>query len=426
MASLSTDRRESTAGTQRDSKYWGSYVGFVRDTDDPERRGRVRFHCPAVMGNVDEPDSWLGWALPKMPLAGFDQGAFFVPPMPQDTQRDESDDSGSPLKQVAYWIEFQQGDPSYPIYTGGFWYAEGDIPLSTPLLADTDRGGDETLQAPTGSARVSTSKIVVDDETNTATTEADADVEEPVAGTQAAYPHNRLYKSPSGHVIEVDDTPQAERIKVYHRGGTYWEMNQSGSIITKVVGKNFSYVSEDDIKNVLGPSTEIYGNTRHVENKSQLHEIVRGERLTVVDKRDRYFNQAGFDRTVAGIYTLRAGQVSIESSSVLKLLAADAVNIGSQNVTMQGTQATIASATTEINSTSGVVLSGSLPATSATIPIYDSLTLNLTMLGALSTLTSTLSGPPNPATNAAGLLSFATALVTALGNSLTVHRVTKS
>lgn len=40
----------------------------------------------------------------------------------------------------------------------------------------------------------------------------------------AQYPFNKVFESERGHVIEIDDTPGAERIHIYHNAGHYTEM----------------------------------------------------------------------------------------------------------------------------------------------------------------------------------------------------------
>ena len=58
---------------------------------------------PDVLGET--PSSW---AMPCVPAAGIQAGCFIVPPI------------GSQV-----WVEFEQGDPDYPIWTGGFWGTGG-------------------------------------------------------------------------------------------------------------------------------------------------------------------------------------------------------------------------------------------------------------------------------------------------------------
>lgn len=56
---------------------------------------------------------------------------------------------------------------------------------------------------------------------------------EPLPAYNAKYPYNKVLRTESGHVIEVDDTPNFERIHVYHKSGSYIEINETGRIVTK-------------------------------------------------------------------------------------------------------------------------------------------------------------------------------------------------
>ena len=53
--------------------------------------------------------------------------------------------------------------------------------------------------------------------------------DEPESAYCAKYPYNHMIETESGHVFEMDDTPQRERIHMYHRAGTFVEIDQFGS-----------------------------------------------------------------------------------------------------------------------------------------------------------------------------------------------------
>lgn len=86
-------------------QFFGKYRGKVTSTKDPLHLGRVQVQVPSILG-----EGRLSWALPSTPYAGKDIGLFTVPP------------SGSNI-----WVEFEGGDPDYPIWSGCFW-GEGELP----------------------------------------------------------------------------------------------------------------------------------------------------------------------------------------------------------------------------------------------------------------------------------------------------------
>ena len=85
--------------------FFGKYRGQVAGNIDPMQLGRVQITCPAVLG-----DGRLGWAMPCVPYAGPGVGLFALPPV------------GANI-----WVEFEAGDPDYPIWSGCFW-GVGDVP----------------------------------------------------------------------------------------------------------------------------------------------------------------------------------------------------------------------------------------------------------------------------------------------------------
>jgi Type VI secretion system/phage-baseplate injector OB domain len=87
--------------------YLGKYKGFVRDVNDPEKRGRIRIYCPAVFGSRDDSSTWLDWALPCFPPGQF----------------------SLPKKGDGVWVEFECGDVDYPIWVG-LWLSQDDLPAS--------------------------------------------------------------------------------------------------------------------------------------------------------------------------------------------------------------------------------------------------------------------------------------------------------
>lgn len=93
--------------------FYGKFRGKVTDNRDPLLLGRVRVKAPDVYGDRES-----GWAMPAVPYAGNGVGLFLIPP------------TGASV-----WVEFEHGDPDYPIWTGCFW-APGEVP-ATPAVAET-------------------------------------------------------------------------------------------------------------------------------------------------------------------------------------------------------------------------------------------------------------------------------------------------
>jgi hypothetical protein len=81
----------------------------------------------------------------------------------------------------------------------------------------------------------------------------------------AKYPYNKTITTESGHVLELDDTPKAERIHVYHKSGSYIEIFPDGTIITKSVKDSTSVTINDHSISVIKGDLQIVSNEGKIE-----------------------------------------------------------------------------------------------------------------------------------------------------------------
>jgi hypothetical protein len=107
--------------------FYGKYRGTVRNNVDPLMTGRLLVEVPAIGGNA-----LSSWALPCLPGAGPNMGLFTVPPIG-----------------AGVWVEFERGDPDYPIWVGGF-YSEADVPVLARMVPPGTNGFTLQTQAGTG------------------------------------------------------------------------------------------------------------------------------------------------------------------------------------------------------------------------------------------------------------------------------------
>jgi uncharacterized protein involved in type VI secretion and phage assembly len=86
--------------------YFGKYRATVINNIDPMQIGRIQVMVPDVSALI--PSSW---AMPCLPMTGKQMGAYVIPQV------------GSGV-----WVEFEQGDPDFPIWVGGYWGIVAEVP----------------------------------------------------------------------------------------------------------------------------------------------------------------------------------------------------------------------------------------------------------------------------------------------------------
>ena len=109
------------SGAQR---HYGKFRGTVVNNVDPMQIGRLQVMVPDVSNIM-----LSSWAMPCVPVAGINMGMFTVP-----------------LIGAGVWIEFEQGDPDYPVWVGCFWGTSAEVPVLSRTVPPAVPG--ITLQTP--------------------------------------------------------------------------------------------------------------------------------------------------------------------------------------------------------------------------------------------------------------------------------------
>lgn len=77
-------------------------------------------------------------------------------------------------------------------------------------------------------------------------------IDQPRVPYNADYPFNKVYATESGHLMEFDDTPSSERVHIYHKSGTFTEVDVNGSQVNRVVGDAFAVYERNGTLYVKG------------------------------------------------------------------------------------------------------------------------------------------------------------------------------
>jgi hypothetical protein len=108
---------------------------------------------------------------------------------------------------------------------------------------------------------------------------------EPQTPYNTTYPNNKVTQSNSGHVTECDDTEGAERLHVYHRSGSFYELHPDGSQVVRIVkdnysitaGDNFLYVDGDINMSVSGNLNQHISGDHNIQVDGNKTEVVLGD-----------------------------------------------------------------------------------------------------------------------------------------------------
>ena len=264
----------------KDGFQW--FVGVVEDRNDPKTLGRLRVRC---LGYHTEdltklPTSDLPWAHVMNPI----------------TSATVSGIGQSPLGAVeGTWVVgfFTDGsDAQQPMIMGTL----PGVPAKLPTKDDTKGFQDVTNANYPKYLETDVNRLAVNEKTeddngdvsesnphNTLTIRrADRDLavgiaqidgifggvaqidpdldatfwDEPATEYNTTYPRNHVYESEGGHIREMDDTPGSERIHERHNSGSGYEIFPNGTKVTRVKGKNYNIVSDDEYCHIQGTARE--------------------------------------------------------------------------------------------------------------------------------------------------------------------------
>lgn len=180
------------------------FFGVVEDIDDPKQLGRVRIRIPHEHSDEINTDD-LPWATPMSPVTSANLVGVGSAPVGISI--------GS--RCIGFYIDGKQKQK--PMIIGTFPFI-GEGRESNHSLSKQARG--ERLEKETFDF-------------------------EPETQSKPEYPYNKVITTSRGHVIELDDTPGAERVHVYHRSGSYIEMNPDGSVVARTIGESFEIAVKD-------------------------------------------------------------------------------------------------------------------------------------------------------------------------------------
>ena len=309
------------------------FNGVVEDRNDPQKLGRLRVRCVGIhTDNKDDlPTSDLPWSQLIHPITSsgisglghspgfivegtwvfgyFRDGYAMQEPMVIGTL------PGKPVELAETSKGFYDPNGVYPKYKDE---------VDTNRLATNDSNNPHLglelrkLTRKTGVPTADFDAVPVEEHISTAIEASDSDTwNQPEIPYAAVYPFNHVFESESGHVMEIDDTKDNERLFTQHRTGTSQEIDKDGNQVNIIKGDHYNIVSgkrqaviEGNADLTIGGRHKIYINKDGQTNNH--YDIQVGPNASVniqIDKGDMnvVLKDGKLNTNVAGDYNMKIG-----------------------------------------------------------------------------------------------------------------------
>ena len=294
------------------------FIGVIEDNDDPRKEGRCKVRAFGVHGtNKDIAPEDLPWAI----VVQGDYNPNTIPKLNSWVFGMFLDGRGAQQPMVLGLIPTQMTEIMNPEVTGwgvipktqGEKTAEGSAPedIGQPQNHRLARGEyvDETYVTDQNTLRTRDMKIGGTERVWS----------EPPSAYDAEYGFNRVIHA-GKNSIEVDSTPGAERIMIYHKSGSFVQIDNKGVKTDKTISDKYEVNDRNQHVSVGGMSTvTIMGNS---------YVYVKGNKIEEIE--------GDLQQLVHGNHLLSVGQQStIQAGNQVQIRGADVkmeANIGTMSI----------------------------------------------------------------------------------------------
>ena len=288
------------------------FVGVIEGNIDPRLEGRVQVRAFGIHGTIHQiPSAELPWA-PVLngiipPLNAWVMGMFI-----------DGRDAQQPVvigvipTQMNVLVDPEQSGWGVIAQTNNHLLAQGSRPedFGQPTIPRLARGEyiEQTYVPAIEAAKEN--NIPVAGTTDTWS--------EPGSAYDAQYPFNKVIETAGGHSVELDDTPGAERIMVYHNSGSYIQIDMNGTTSDKAVGDRYQLTD---------------GN---------MHVFVGGSAKVTVEQDAHLLVGGNMFQEVMGDMNLSVhGNFDIASGGQINMYAADQIQISGTRIAASATTADV-------------------------------------------------------------------------------------
>lgn len=222
--------------SQFNSMTW--FMGVIEDINDPLVINRVRVRC--IGYHTDNKALLPTESLPWAPFLS-SPSAMSAPIVNQGDWV------------VGFFIDGEQAQQ--PVVLGSFYSIPADKPNPSKGFNDPKGKHPKHLNEGTnprharGDPGSPNENAVAYTRTTTVRavpTAASTKFSEPESAFAAIYPANHVMETDGGHCFELDDTPGAERIQLFHKRGTFFEFHPNGTTVYRTAKDNFQLIIDNN------------------------------------------------------------------------------------------------------------------------------------------------------------------------------------
>lgn len=136
---------------------------------------------------------------------------------------------------------------------------------------------------------------------------------QPIIPYNAKYPYNHVSETESGHVMEFDDSPGAERINLWHTKGTYTEIDANGTQVNRIVGDGFWILERDGNVHITGACNITIDGSANVYVQNDADIQVDGD-INLKCFNDVKAEVSGkFDLSIGEQFNIKAAEFNVET-----------------------------------------------------------------------------------------------------------------
>jgi predicted chitinase len=171
--------------------------------------------------------------------------------------------------------------------------------------------------------------------------------EQPLAPFGGKYPYNKVYETESGHVMMFDDTTGHETISIYHKTGSFLDIDSQGTQVNKIIGDGYTIYDRNGMIYVTGKCNLTVGNSVNIMVVGDANIEVNGQTRGVFHGDVNLECATNVNMVVGGDYNLQVDgsyNVKVGVDSTLETAGATTINAGTNFIVNAGEDSSIKAA----------------------------------------------------------------------------------